>query len=183
MQQSQPCNRRLFELALAYRDSGRTMRSRSIWELMTFQSAVTRMFEIGSLLSGLKRGESACKAMDIVMARMPENMPPEQLLEVVRVYGEAGNADKMAAPLSRYLQLRPNDWQAWLDMATLYAMKRQQQPMQFALQKAINLGKMQAVQRIQENTILRQVAGPLLQQMMQQQGPAGLPPFGPVRGR
>ena len=55
--------------------------------------------------------------------------------------------------------------------------------MQFALQKAINLGKMQAVQRIQENTILRQVAGPLLQQMMQQQGPAGLPPFGPVRGR
>ncbi|HPK36801.1 MAG TPA: DUF2723 domain-containing protein [Kiritimatiellia bacterium] len=186
MQQSQTLQPdEVFELALAYRDLGQNdAAAKYLEQLMTVPNLpVTRMFEIGSLLSGLKRGESACKAMDIVMARMPENMPPEQLLEVVRVYGEAGNADKMAAPLSRYLQLRPNDWQAWLDMATLYAMKRQQQPMQFALQKAINLGKMQAVQRIQENTILRQVAGPLLQQMMQQQGPAGLPPFGPVRGR
>jgi hypothetical protein len=54
--------------------------------------------------------------------------------------------------------------------------------MQFALQKAIELGKGHAVQRIQENGILRQAAAPFLQQLMQQ-GAGGLPPFGPLRGR
>ena len=99
----------------------------------------------------------------------------------MRIFGEAGQPDKMIVPLSRYLQLRPNDWQAWLDMATLSAMKQQQQQMQYALRKAIDLGKMQALQRIQENNILRQAAAPMMQQMMQQ-GPVGLPPLG-SRGR
>ncbi|MDD4102100.1 MAG: hypothetical protein PHU80_05645, partial [Kiritimatiellae bacterium] len=83
-------------------------------------------------------------------------------------------------PLSRYLQANPNDWQAWLDMATLCAMRQQQQQTQYALQKAIEVGKMHAVQRIQESPMLRQVAAPLLQQMMRQ-GPTGLPPLGTRR--
>ena len=54
--------------------------------------------------------------------------------------------------------------------------------MQFALQRAIELGKGQALQRIQENGLLRQAAAPFLQQLMQQ-GPGGLPPLAPMRGR
>ncbi len=56
------------------------------------------------------------------------------------MYGEAGQPDKMIVPLSRYLLLRPDDWSAWLDMATLCAMRQQQQQMQHALRKAIELG-------------------------------------------
>ena len=67
-------------------------------------------------------------------------------------------------------------------MATLCAMKQQQQQMQFALQKAIDIGKGQALQRIQENALLRQAATPFLKQLMQQ-GPGGLPPLGTMRGR
>jgi len=173
-----------FELALAYRDLGQNDSAANYLEqLATLPNLpVTKLFEIGCILSALKRGESASKAMDGVIERLPGDMPAEQLLEVVRVYGEAGKADKMGVPLSRYLQLRPNDWQAWLDMATLCAMKQQQQQTQFALQRALELGKGPAMQRIQENNILRQVAAPLLQQLMRQ-GPAGLPPLGPVQGR
>ncbi|MEI7902856.1 MAG: hypothetical protein WCK89_21630, partial [bacterium] len=173
-----------FELAIAYRDLGQTESAANyLSQLVAIPNLpVEKLFEIGCLLSSLKKSESAVLAMDNCMARLPPNMPAEKLLEIVRVYGEAGKADKMGPPLSRYLQLRPNDWQAWLDMATLYAMKQQQQQMQFALQKAIDLGKGQAVQRIQENGVLRQAAAPILQQLMQQ-GAGGLPPLGPVRGR
>ena len=173
-----------YELALAYRDLGQN-ESAAVYlnQLAALPNLpVERLFEIGTLLGSLKKMEEACKAMDGVMARMPASMPAEQLLTIVRIYGEAGKPDKMVVPLSRYLQMRPNDWQAWLDMATLSAMKQQQQQMQFALQKAVELGRGQALQRIQENSILRQVAGPALQQMMQQQGPVGLAPLGP-RGR
>lgn len=114
------------------------------------------------------------------MARLPSTASAEQLMEIVRVYGEAGQPDKMIVPLSRYLLLRPDDWSAWLDMATLCAMRQQQQQMQHALRKAIELGKSQALQRIQENPMLRQVAEPILRQMMQQ-GPVGLPGVGPRR--
>ena len=173
-----------FQLALAYRDLGQNESAAVYLEQLAGMPnlPVEKLFEIGTLLSSLKKSEGAVRAMDGVMARMPANMPADKLLEVVRVYGEAGKPDKMGPPLSRYLQLQPNDWQAWLDMATLCAMRQQQQQMQFALQRAIEIGKGQALQRIQENAILRQAAMPFLQQMMQQ-GPGGLPPLGPVRGR
>lgn len=169
-----------FELALAYRELGQNEASAGyLRQLVDLPGLpVERLFEIGSLLSSLKKSADAAKVMDAVMARLPPGIPAEQVLEIVRVFGEAGQPEKMIAPLSHYLQLRPNDWHAWLDMATLWAMRQQQQQTQLALQKAIDLGKMQAIQRIQENSILRQVAAPMLQQMMQQ-GPTALPPFGP----
>jgi tetratricopeptide (TPR) repeat protein len=174
-----------FELAIAYRDLGQNDSAANYLVQLTGipNLPVEKVFEIGIILSGMKKTEPAAAAMDNVMARLPPNIPAEKLLEIVRVYGEAGKAEKMGAPLSRYLQMRPNDWQAWLDMATLCAMKQQQQQMQFALQKAIELGKGHALQRIQENSILRQAAGPIMQQLMQQQGAGGLPPIGPLRGR
>ena len=174
-----------FELALAYRDLGQNESAANyLNQLVAIPNLpVDKLLEVGSLLSSLKKTDAAVSAMDGVMARLPPTIPAEKLLEIVRVYGEAGKADKMGPPLSRYLQLRPNDWQAWLDMATLCVMKQQQQQMQYALQKAIELGKGQAVQRIQENSLLRQAAGPFMQQLMQQQGAGGLPPIGPVRGR
>ncbi len=172
-----------FELAMAYRELGQND-SAAVYlnQLAGLPNlSLEKSFEIGSLLASVKKTADAAKVMDNVMARLPTTMAPEQLLEIVRIYGEAGQPDKMIIPLSRYLQLRPNDWQAWLDMATLCAMKQQGQQMQYALRKALEFGKMQALQRIQENAILRQAAAPVLQQLMQQ-GPAGLPMLGP-RGR
>ena len=172
-----------FELALAYRELGQTEAAANC--LVRLAGApglpVERMLEIGKLLSALNRHAEAAKAMDGVMGRLPQNVPPDKLLDIVRVFGEARQTEKMLVPLSRYLQAKPDDWQAWLDMATLCAMRQQQQQTRYALQKAIESGKMQAVQRIQENQLLRQVAEPLLRQMMRQ-GPAGLPPLG-MRGR
>ncbi len=169
-----------FELALAQRELGQNeAAAKYLVQLAGLSNLpVERLFEIGTVLRGLRKSAEAAKAMDGVMMRLPPNMPPDKLLEIVRVFGEAGQTEKMLLPLSRYLQAVPNDWQAWLDMATICAMRQQQQQTQYALQKAIETGKMQALQRIQENQMLRQAAAPLLQHLMRQ-GPAGLPPIGP----
>lgn len=173
-----------YQLALAYRDLGQNESAAVYLEQLAGLPTlpVEKLFEIGTLLSSLKKAAGAAKAMDGVMARMPANMPADKLLEVVRIYGESGQPDKMAPVLSRYLQLNPRDWEAWLDMATLCAMRQQSQQMQFALQKALEVGKGHALQRIQENNILRQAAAPFLQQYMQQ-GVGGLSPLGSLRGR
>ena len=172
------------QLALAYRDLGQTEPAAIYLEQLAGMPnlPVEKLFEVGALLSSMKKTASAAKAMDGVVSRAMATLPPDKLLEVVRVYGEAGQPDKMGPPLSRYLQLRPGDWQAWLDMATLCAMRQQGQQMQFAVQRALELGKGQALQRIQENAILRQAAAPFLQQYMQQ-GLGGLSPLGSLRGR
>ena len=171
-----------FELAMAYRELGQNESAATYLNQLAGlpNLPVERLFEIGTLLNSVKKHADAAKVMDNVMARLPSTASAEQLMEIVRVYGEAGQPDKMIVPLSRYLLLRPDDWSAWLDMATLCAMRQQQQQMQHALRKAIELGKSQALQRIQENPMLRQVAEPILRQMMQQ-GPVGLPGVGPRR--
>ncbi len=173
-----------FQLALAYRDLGQNQSAAVYLEQLAGLPTlpVERVFEVGTLLSSLKKPESAAKAMDNFMSRAPVNLPSNMLLEVVRIYGEAGQSEKMAPVLSRYLQQNPKDWEAWLDMATLCAMRRQSQQMQYALQRAVEIGKGAAMQRIQENSILRQAAAPYLQQLMQQ-GAGGLAPLGPLRGR
>lgn len=172
-----------YQLALAYRDLGQNDSAAVYLEQLANipNLPVDKLFEIGTLLSSLKKTEAAAKVMDNVMAHLPPNVPANKLLDIVRIFGEAGKSDKMGPPLTRYLQLQPNDWQAWLDMATLCAMRHQQQQMQYALQKALEYGKGHALQRIQENPVLKQAAMPFLQQYMQQ-GPGGIP-LGSLQGR
>ena len=174
-----------YELALAYRDLGQNdPAAMHLNQLATLPNLPPeRLYEIGALLSSMRKFEDAAKVMDSVLARASTSLSPEQLLDIARIYGQAGDPDKMQMPLSRYLQLRPNDWRAWLDMALLRIMKQQRQEFQFALQKALELGRHEALQHIQENEMLRQAAVPILQQMQQQRSAVGgLPGLGP-RGR
>ncbi|MDR2849091.1 MAG: DUF2723 domain-containing protein [Verrucomicrobiota bacterium] len=166
----------VYELALAYRDLGQNETAASyLKQLVALPNLpIEKLFDIGTLLSSIKQHAEAAKVMD----RMPiDSLPPEYLKELVRVYGEAGQVEKMQRPLSLYLQLHKNDWQAWLDMAIVYAVQQQPQQLQYALRKALEFGKGEAMQRIQSDAQLRQIAGPVLQQMMQQ-SPAGLPGLG-----
>ena len=177
----------MYELALAYRDLNQVdAAAMYLNQLVALPNMpVEQLYSIGAMLAGIRKYEDAAKAMDVVMARASASLPPEQLVEIARLYGQANQPDKMMAPLSRYLQLRPNDWQAWLDMATLRAMKQQPQEFQYALRKALDIGRNEALQRIQENEMLRQAAAPVLQQLMQQQQRSmggGLPGLG-TRGR
>ena len=70
----------------------------------------------------------------------------------------------MIKPLSRYLGQRPNDWQAWIDLATLHLMEQDVPQAQQALRQAIERGREQALSIIEGNPQLRQLAIPMMQQ-------------------
>ncbi len=173
-----------FELASSLRELGQNEAAANYLEQLAKLSTqpLERLFEIGILLGGYKRFPAAVQALDVVQSRLPANIPPERLLEMVRVYGEAGQTGKIAPLLYRYLQLRPKDWEAWIDYATLCAMQQQAQQMQYSLQQAITHGRLEALQRIHEHPILSKAAEPLMRQLIQQ-ATGGISPLSPMRGR
>ena len=59
---------------------------------------------------------------------------------------------------------RPNDWQAWTDLATLHLMEQDLPQARQALRQAIERGREQALSVIESNPQLRQLAIPMLQQ-------------------
>ncbi|MBQ9431139.1 MAG: DUF2723 domain-containing protein [Kiritimatiellae bacterium] len=127
-------------------------------------------FDVAIRLSALKRNGEAAKILNECLPSIMATLPPKHLLEAVRIYGEAQDPDRMYAPLNRYLQLVPNDWQAWLNMSTLTAMRQQNAQTQYAIQKALEHGGAAAINAIQGNQVLRQIAAPILQQLRQSGG-------------
>lgn len=172
-----------YELAMAYRELGQHDMAASYFNQLAEMPGLTlqRRLELATVLSSIGKNSDAVKVLDKLLEQAGNNIPAPQLLEAVRIFGNAQQFDKMYQPLSRYLQMQPNDWTAWLDMATVSVMRQQPQQFQAALQKAIELGRNEAVQQIQENPLLRQAAAASMQRMSRQPGAAALPGLGPRR--
>jgi len=172
-----------FQLAMGYRELGQNEAAALHFEqLLTVANIPPEtLVEIAGFLGGVNRIPSAVRAADMAMSRLGANPNPALLMTLVQVYATANQPDKMIPPLSTYLKLQPGDWNAWLEMATLYAFKQQQQQMIYALQRAIDIGKNAALQRIQEHPILKQAIPALQQMYQQQQSGLGLQPLGPQR--
>lgn len=117
-------------------------------------------FRSARLLSGAKEYAKAAAALDLGIARMPPDLNPDDLLTVVQVYANARRPEQMVRPLAIYLQKRPNDWQAWLDLATLHLMQKSPDKAKLALQRALDLGGMEAQQKVRQNPNLKQLLGP-----------------------
>jgi tetratricopeptide (TPR) repeat protein len=169
-----------YEIGMCYRDLGNNdVAMRYIEPLASVTGLPANlMFAVGSALSGGKRHDAAVKAMDQILDHLPASMPPQQLLDLARVYEAARRPDRMVIPLNRYLQLQPNDWRAWLDLATLHALGRQGSQAQAALRRAFDFGREEALKAAQVSEILR----PLVAAALQQRGaaaPVERRPFGP----
>ncbi len=154
------------ELAGLYRDMGNADAAAHLLLpcLDNPKLTVREAYELGMMLDSLKSPAGAVRAIDVVMASIPENAPADLFLNIARIYANAQESKKMIAPLSRYLAQRPGDWQAWTDLATLYLIEGDTPRAQTALRKSIELGKEKALQIIEGNPQLRQLAIPMLQQ-------------------
>ena len=151
------------ELAACYRDLGNSETASRLLmpQLDNPQLTLREAYDLAMMLDGLKAHAGAVRAMDRVMAQLPENAPPDLLLSAARVYAGAQQAKKMIVPLSRYLRQRPADWQAWLDLATLYIIENNGAQAQAAVRRALELGGQQARQLIEGNPQLRPLASAL----------------------
>jgi hypothetical protein len=67
------------------------------------------------------------------------------------MYADANRPEQTGRVLERYLRREPGDWKAWMDMATVQLqMKRPAEAVQ-AVQKAVQIGGMQAMSLISED--------------------------------
>jgi tetratricopeptide (TPR) repeat protein len=154
------------ELAGLYRDMGSPEAAARLLMpcLDNPRLTVREAYEIATLLDSAKSHAGAVRAIDIVMANIPDRAPAELYLNIARIYANAQESKKMIGPLTRYLALKPNDWQAWTDLATIHLIEQDTARAQTALRKAIEIGREQALQVIEGNPQLRQLAIPLLRQ-------------------
>jgi tetratricopeptide (TPR) repeat protein len=101
-------------------------------------------FQLATVLYGGRQFERMDEVLELCMARMPANSPPEIYLSMARMYLDAQMPQKMVVCLQRYLQINPGDWKAWLDMAYIFMTVNQHDAALRALNQARQVGGAEA---------------------------------------
>jgi tetratricopeptide (TPR) repeat protein len=114
-------------------------------------------FRLAQLFHQAGQLDKMTEALDLCTARLPPDTPPQVLLDIVRLYAATENPGRMHPPLNLYLGRQPQDWKAWLDMATLELSLRQTNAAGRALEQAIRFGGSEALAIIRQNPHLAQI--------------------------
>jgi tetratricopeptide (TPR) repeat protein len=112
--------------------------------------------QVADLYRRAKNPAKVVKALDQVAANLPTNTPAEAYLQIATFYGSVKHASGMHRMMQRYLQLKPNDWRAWLDYATVSFQLKQDQAGLQSLHTAVRHGGTQAQAVIRGNAFLKQ---------------------------
>ncbi len=114
-------------------------------------------FQVAQAFDRAKRYSEMNKALDLCLARLPENTQARAFLDIARLYGKGKNNAGMRKAMQAYLKRSPNDWKAWLDMASLHLQFGDTNQASSALGAAIRFGGPEAQQLIQKNPALRKI--------------------------
>jgi tetratricopeptide (TPR) repeat protein len=68
-----------------------------------------------------------------------------------------GDVNSLRNCLNKYLKLNPNDWRAWLDLATLNYQLKDKNAAKIAVDKAIRLGGSDAMNEVKKNQMLMDI--------------------------
>ncbi len=152
---------RIMELADLYRHAGRMDRFMQLTmdllqdpDLPAFVLLpLAQLFEQAGRLGEMHR------ALGLCMERMPPEVPPEVFTQIARMLSRVNDLAGMRKALKAYLDRQPNDWRAWLDMATIELNLGDSDQASVSLGVAIRYGGDDAQRAIQINAQL----SPLLQ--------------------
>ncbi len=160
------------EIAQCYRELGNVEQSARVLESLADVEGLSWevLLESGIQLAESKKSVAAERMLDRLMALpLPQNFPVDRYIQMARAYDQCGRPEKMVAPVTRYLQVRPTDWRVWITLATVYQMLQQNDRALGALRRANELGRSQAMQAAYQIPGLR----PLVQQLVQRGQHAG----------
>ncbi|MBP5319523.1 MAG: DUF2723 domain-containing protein [Kiritimatiellae bacterium] len=159
----------LYELARAHQRLGQNDQAAACIQRLADMpgNTVNSLIDIGLFLGVLKKYNEAAAIIDRVFDRLPNDLQPEQLMGLVRIYASVPDPDKMYVPLSRYLQIRKDDWKAWINMATLSAARGQREQIFHSIQSAFMVGGDEAWKSICANPILRPYAEEMVRRARQ----------------
>ena len=73
-------------------------------------------YRVATLLERGGRFPEMIRALDMCIDKLPADAPPEIFLDIANKYREANQPDKMLLVIQKYLQRKPKDWSAWLDL-------------------------------------------------------------------
>jgi tetratricopeptide (TPR) repeat protein len=107
-----------FELAELYLSSGQMQRFMNVAENIMGNTNLPPVFHyrVATLLERGGRFPEMIRALDMCIDKLPADAPPEIFLDIANKYREANQPDKMLLVIQKYLQRKPKDWSAWLDL-------------------------------------------------------------------
>ncbi|MDA3798411.1 MAG: DUF2723 domain-containing protein [Kiritimatiellae bacterium] len=78
-------------------------------------------------------------------------------IDMAQLYSSVGDVNSLRNCLNKYLKLNPNDWRAWLDLATLNYQLKDKNAAKIAVDKAIRLGGSDAMNEVKKNQMLMDI--------------------------
>ncbi len=133
-------------LAELYRSAQQTGRFMQIVNSVLRTSNLPPQFayQAATMLHKAKKYEAMGKALEQMNAAALPNSPPELFLNMARMYADAKDMVKMAGSLQEYLKRKPDDWKAWLDLAYVYLIAKQNNAAGQAILRARQIGGSEA---------------------------------------
>ena len=134
------------KLAELYRSAQQTGRFMQIVNsvLQTSNLPPQFIYQAATMLHKAKKFKEMTAALQKCESALPASSPPEIFLNMARMYADAKNMGKMAGSLQQYLKRKPEDWKAWLDLAYVYLVAKQNSAAGQALARARQIGGSEA---------------------------------------
>ena len=126
----------------------------------------------------LRRGQYFAemeRALDTCRKALDPNTPPDIYLMMAKLYAEAQKPQLMAEVLEKYLEAKPGDWKAWLDLCFVRMGVGQIESATSALEQAVRIGGEEALAIVQGDERFAPIRGRVLGQTRNLMGIPGLP--------
>lgn len=153
------------ELADLYREATQVSKLAALTDNILANSNLPPQifFRLATIVQQVGMFDHMNRCLDAFQANASNNVPPEAWVEAARLYAQTRQMDKMLYSLDQYLAMRPGDWKAWLDRASLMLELKKTEEASESINRALNAGGQSALDIIRNDKRF----APLLQQKQQ----------------
>lgn len=145
--------RTAIDLADLYREGNQSAKLAGLAENMLSNSNLPPQifFRLAGILKQAGMIDHMNRCMDAFERNATNNVPPEAYVEAARIYAQTQQIEKMLRSLDTYLAMRPNDWKAWLDRATIMIQLKQTNGVTESINRALSAGGQDALLSVQSD--------------------------------
>jgi len=130
------------ELAELYREANQTTKLAGLTDNILQNSNLPPQifFRLATIVQQVGMIDHMNRALEAFEASASNNVPPEAWIQLARIYAQTKQPPKMLAAVDKYLALRPTDWKAWLDRASLLIDLQQTEEATRSINEALRVG-------------------------------------------
>lgn len=155
--------------------------AQNVLKVKTLPNAV--YYKLGVLCQQAKQPTEMVQAFSICAETFKPNSKPEILLDITSRLGTIQRVDKMAEVMTRYVQLRPGDWKAWIDLALVQLALKKNNEAMASMREALRYGGNPAIDLMRKDQRLAPLLNQAAPQPKKLDRLMGLPGMTPGNGR